>query len=152
MRSRSRGFTLIEMTMVILTVGILCAIAAPRYSASLNRYGAESAAQRIVADIGLAQSTARTASRNQIISFNVLANTYQMSNVRASDSAAMTYVVELSRAPYQARLISASFGNAAQVSFDRYGAPSSAGAVVVQVGDVQKTIVLDVNTGKAGIQ
>ena len=152
MRNRLNGFSLLEMTIVVLTLGVLFAMAIPRYSASLNRYNADAAAQRIAIDLALAQSVAKTSTKGQTIIFNLAANTYQMNNVAASDSAAATYLVDLSAPPYQARLISVSFAGAAQATFDRYGMPGAAGTVVIQAGDVQKTIVLDANSGKATVQ
>ena len=40
----------------------------------------------------------------------------------------------------------------AQVVFDGYGMPDSGGTVIVQWGSIQKTVVLDADTGKASVQ
>src|SRR4051812_20278027 len=117
MKTRRHGFTVMELTIVMLIVGILGAIAIPQYSASLSRYAAEAAAQRVVADLGLAQASGRTSSKNETTLFNVLQNTYQMAGVRNAEPAATTYLVDLNRPPYQARLVSVAFGNATQVTF-----------------------------------
>jgi Tfp pilus assembly protein FimT len=151
-RPHVRGFTLIEMSMVAMTVAILCAIAVPRYASSLARYYATAAAQRIAADLALAQSAAKTSTKNQIITFSVTGNSYQMIGVVGPDSPAANYSVSLSKPPYQATLVSVSFANATQVTFDRYGMPNSGGTIIVQTGQCQKTITLDVNSGKAVVQ
>src|SRR5690606_27031377 len=60
-----RGFSLLELVMVLTIIAILAAIATPRYANAMARYRADLAARRIAADLLLAQRLARTESRSR---------------------------------------------------------------------------------------
>ena len=57
--------------------------------------------------------------------------------------------VHVSREPYGARIVSASFGGDAQVSYDGYGAPDTSGSVVIAVGSYQQSVDVTIETGVA---
>jgi len=63
MRSREgkwlAGFSLLELIIVMLILGIVSAIAIPKYSASLDRYRAQVVLQRLAQDIELCRRHAR---------------------------------------------------------------------------------------------
>ena len=69
-RAARAGFSLLELVIVLAIVATLATIAAPRYGASLAAYRVESAARRIVADLALARSMARTENRRVIVKFD----------------------------------------------------------------------------------
>src|SRR4051812_29149993 len=115
------AYTLTELVMVLVTVALTLAVAAPRYANSLTRYRADAAAKRIAADMALAQGQARATSKSQSVSFNVTADTYQLPGVTGLSGGTTTYVVNLADAPYSSDLVSASFGGSAQLTFTIYG-------------------------------
>jgi prepilin-type N-terminal cleavage/methylation domain-containing protein len=51
-RGLAKGFSLLELVMVVAIVGIVSAIAVPRYSTAACNYRAEVAARRVAKDIG----------------------------------------------------------------------------------------------------
>ena len=53
-KCRSSAFTLVELIIVVLIIGIIAAVAVPRFSESLMYHRAEAAAKRIQVDLGLA--------------------------------------------------------------------------------------------------
>jgi len=150
-----RAFTIVEIVIVLVILGILAAAGIPRYANSLASYRVQQAAARVMADLTLAQVSARTTSVSRTITFSTATSSYSMASVQNGtpttnvSSTPQEHTVNLSADPYHATLVSASFGGTSQVTFDRYGQPSSGGTVVIQVGAFQRTITLDANSGKA---
>ncbi len=151
-RHRNRSFTLIDLVMAMAVIVIVAAIATPRYANALVRYRAEAAARRIIADIGLAQRTAKTTSSSRTIIFDTINHAYSIANVRELDGPSMTYVVTLREPPYLAQIASVDLGGDAQLTFDGFGIPDSGGFVIVQAGDYQYTVVVDPETGAGEVQ
>jgi len=146
------GFSLLELVLVLAIIATLSAIAAPRYAASVTRYRADVAARRIAADLALARNRACGASQNVTVAFGLTANEVTIIGVPHLNDPCSDYVTSLSAEPYKARLVWADFGGDSQVVFDLHGVPDSSGQVVIEVGNVQQTIVLDPVTGKAAVQ
>ncbi len=139
---RRSGFSFMEMTIAMLVMGILTAIAAPTYVTALARRRATLAAQRIVADLHYARSEAQRNSANRAVQFDTSNNRYTLSDVTDLGNSANTYIVELVDDPFSSVLVSASFGGDDEVVFDMYGRPDDIGTVVVQSGSVQLTVSL----------
>lgn len=147
-----KAFSLVEVVLVLAILAILVAIAAPRYGTAVARYQAEMAARRVVADLALARSRARISSTQHTVTFSPAADQYQLPGVADLKNSSVDYLVDLSAHPYHADLLSADFGGDATVVFDGYGTPDSSGQIVIEVGDIQKIIALDQDTGKASVQ
>jgi len=146
------GFSLFEVLLVLALVAIFSAVAAPRYGRASGRYRADLAARRVVADLRLAQSSARAASCTRTVSFSTATDQYQLSNVPALDGASSDYTVDLSAPPYRADLASVSFNGNFQVMFNGWGLPNKGGTVVLSVGVEQRTVVVDGTTGRISLQ
>ena len=63
------GFTLIEMLVIIIIIGILFAIAAPGWDAFLSRQRVSTAREQVVQAIKQSQTTAKTSKVPQIVAF-----------------------------------------------------------------------------------
>jgi prepilin-type N-terminal cleavage/methylation domain-containing protein len=146
------GFSLVELAFVIGIIGILTAIAAPRYARSLARYRIEMAARRIAADLSLAQARARNSSTSQSITFDVANNQYTIPGLANPDNRSQGYVVSLNDDPYLARIGTASFGGTGTLTFNGYGDPTNAGTITVTNGDWTKQITIKAETGAVTIQ
>lgn len=147
-----RGVSLLELVIVILIIGILSAVAIPRYSQSLDHAHVRMAARRIIADFALARQRALTTSTPVEISFDALTSSYSLSNTTDLNNSGTPYSVQLVKSPYKAQLASVDFDGDSAVQFDHYGQPGSGGTVVVTVGSHQLTIALDPLTGQGSIQ
>jgi len=148
----ARGFTLLELLLVLAIVGVITAIAAPRYHASATRYRAEAAARRVVSDLTLARSRARASSASRTVIFSVDSDQYTIVGVRHPDRPSEDYRTVLSAEPYKAQIVSAAFGGSEKVTFNGFGVPDSGGGVVVQAGSIQKKVSLHPQTGEASAQ
>jgi len=146
------GFSLIELVLVIVIVGVVGAIATPRYTSSLMRYRVDRAARQVVADLGFARMDARIGGAPLTVVFSTTTDTYQMVGVTDLNNPGIDYTVDLSRSPYYAQIVQANLGGDNQVIFDGFGAVDSGGTVVIQVGQTQKTVVLDPDSAKATVQ
>lgn len=136
---------------MLAIIGTLSAIAIPRYAEADARYRAESAARRIVADLALAQAKAYTTGEAVTVSFSVSEDLLTVPGMSALEKASLEYTVRFGEAPYRANLLLASFDGVPVVRFDGFGTPNRTGFVVLRVGKVFKTIMLELSTGKATV-
>ena len=145
------AFTLVEAVLVVVIVGIFAGIAVPRFSNFLTQQHIDAAARRIVADFALAQRRARLTSTSQRVNFLTGQHDYQLTEFPDPDHPNLTYTVHMYEPPYNATITSVDFGGDAKVVFDGYGVPDTGGTVVLTVGQYQKTLTLDGQTGRVTI-
>lgn len=147
--SRLRAaFTLAELIIVVLIIGIMASLSIPAFVDTLQLYRVDAAALRIKLDLELARRQAKMKSASQSVQFNVDGNSYTLPGVPHLDHPGSTYAVKLSETNYSATLVSAVFGGDATVVFNGYGLPDSAGTVVVRSGSRTRTVSLEANSGK----
>jgi Tfp pilus assembly protein FimT len=158
-RGRRLGYNLVEVTLTILILGILVAVATPVYSKSLVRFRVESAAQRIAKDIEQTQQLARQANTARKITFRKPDSSYTVEGAVSLDQSSEPYSVALDQYPYQTSINSFTTSASTSTSltelmllFDRFGVPDQGISITVQSGDVQKQVVVTAITGRVTIQ
>src|SRR5262245_733888 len=138
-RKVRRGFTLIEVLLVVAIIAVFAALAIPRYSNAVHRYRADAAARRINADIAFAQSRARTAGASRSIVFNVGGSSYQIPSEKDLNRSLNTYTVNLAANPYYVSISTVNFSGGASITFNGYGVPDTSGSVQIRAGNVLRT-------------
>jgi prepilin-type N-terminal cleavage/methylation domain-containing protein len=157
-RKNRQGFNLIEITLVILILGILFAVATPVYSKSLFRFRAESAAQRIVQDIEHTKQLARQTNTTRMIVFSKYDSSYTVDGAISLDNSLQPYLVSLNQYPYLTSINTLTTAaapssplSAITLAFDRFGMPDQGVSITVQSGDVQKQVVVTAILGRVTV-
>ena len=146
------AFTLFELVVVLFVTAVISAIAVPRFGDAAARYRADAAARRLAADLELVRVRARTGGGARAVGFDVAAGSYQVLDTTDPDRPLASYVVDLTRDPYRAALVSVDLGGAAQLTYDAYGLPDRSAVVVVRSGPATRTVTVNVVTGKTRIE
>lgn len=139
--------TMIDLVLVVLMMGVVVAIALPRFSASLATQRADSCAQRIVTDLKLVRRKAMGSSQTTTVDFQPATNTYSSSDIEHFNKSFELYSVDLSEPPYQSELVDADFGGGTSVTFDMFGRPNFGGTISVSAGGAARTITLHPDSG-----
>lgn len=148
---RTRAFTLVEAVVVLVIVGVLSAIALPRYAGFDSHRRMQLVVRKIVADLAYAQHLAQLKGANVKVSFDVIDDRYELIGVQDLDHPGQRYRVTLSDEPYVAQMTSANFQGNPSVEFDLYGAPDSGGSVVVERGSHGVRLTIDAETGEVTV-
>jgi prepilin-type N-terminal cleavage/methylation domain-containing protein len=146
-RSSRGGFTLVELALVLVIMGILGAIAVPHYAAAITRQRLDAAARRVIADLTYARNHAKFSSTSQEVVFDTVNDSYRLVDLPHPDVPNADFVVCLSEEPYHAVIKSADFDGDTSVIYDAYGASDSGGTVVIRVGDWEIPVTLGADTG-----
>lgn len=162
-----RAFSMLELTLVLAITATLSAIAVPRFARSIARARADAAAARIVADLELARTRARAASRPREVRFTAGASSYVLISEPTATSTGAAYLVDLAASPYSARLTSVTISSAPSagaavattalsptartIVFDAFGTPVRGAVLLLSVGSERRRITLDPSGGRATV-
>jgi Tfp pilus assembly protein FimT len=127
----------------VLLVGVLTAVAMPKYFASLDSFRVDAASRRVAADLRIARAYALKTSTTQTVDFDATADSYAIAGMPDPNRPSSTYSVNLATSQYAVDVQSAAFGSGDLIQFDMYGKPDNTGSVVVKSGSKQRTIAVD---------
>lgn len=141
-QSKPNAFTLIELVLVVAILGVVAAIAIPRFASATTRYRLDLAASRIEGDAVLAAEWARSAGRSHLMSINVGQDRYTI-HAGADGAGATRADVSLGAEPYKCDIQSVNVsGGGSKLVFDGFGRPTSGASVVLRIGDATRTVIL----------
>lgn len=110
----------------MVIIGVVVAIAVPRFAQANARQQLSAAADRLASDLEQAQHTARMTSHLVWVTFDTSGGNYTVFPL-ASDQ----FKVELDEAPYSVELTKALFQGLPLMAFNGYGIPSSSGSITL---------------------
>ncbi|MFN7627854.1 MAG: GspH/FimT family pseudopilin [Pirellula sp.] len=134
------GYLLQEMVVTLFVLGIVAAVAIPKYTASLNRYRTQVACQRLVQDIELARRHARFTAQTVTLFVSFNKNFYRIDPLDSPLRPSSTYQVILDDTllcPIINGLpspISKSTQSDLTITFDRFGVPDASASVGICCG------------------
>jgi prepilin-type N-terminal cleavage/methylation domain-containing protein len=158
---RLQAYTVIELIIVVLVIGVLAAAATPAFLDSLLFHRVESAAGRVKTDLEYLRQTARLTSRTQSMTFTGLPASAQYevdvpaggTPMRDLNFRTDPYVVELWKPPFEISFVGLTelVGDQDTISFDGYGRPVSKAKITLRIKDHERSVVLT-DTGEARIE
>jgi len=146
------GFTLVELTIVLLVMVLIASIAAPTYYNAMNFRYVEASARRVQVDLELVKQLARETGSPATLSFDVASESYRVPPLKGlAAGASSRTLVDLGGDPYHCDVLTAVIGGQPWVTFDRFGMPHSDGGITLQSGGHTRTVLID-STGETRIE
>jgi len=145
-RSRADAFSLAELAIVVAIIGVVAAIATPRFASAHARYRIRAAEQRILADFEYAQRIARSQSKSVTITFDAANDRYALTGAPSPLGESGAYQVDLGDEPYAVDIFSVSSDSGVSWTFDENGACES-GQIVLETPKERRTITIGAADG-----
>ncbi|TWT59922.1 GspH/FimT family pseudopilin [Rubinisphaera italica] len=149
--NKRSGLSLIEMVTVVLIIGILSAVAVPKIYDSIDAYRLKQAAETIAGDLQYARQQAISRSQSITVSFDIVNESYTISDISDRNHPDQAYVVSLTDSACPADIVSVSSTPTTAITFNQYGIPSSEATVTLDVNGAQKTVIVHASSGRISI-
>jgi len=146
------AFSLVELVTVLTIVGILAAVAIPRFASAGVKQRVDAAARRVITDLNLVRRFAFQSGAGQMVEFDLDAESYLFSGMEDPTLPGERYRVSLSEEPYLVEIKSANFSGTDAFKYNGYGIPDKGGVIVVGAGEEQRSVIVDPDSGEAYLQ
>jgi type II secretory pathway pseudopilin PulG len=154
--------SMIELTIVILIVGITAAIAAPRLADTVRATKLRAASNQLAAHIDYVRSVALNEARTTTLVFDNSLDTYGCDDILLPDRPGERFYVPIREVHDPSFDLTADFDSQDELSFDFEGVPVVAppavpprpmvsGRVVLGYGKEQFQVVIDAGTGRTTV-
>lgn len=146
--TRSTGFSLVELVVVMLILGVIAAIAAPRFGHASTTFRLEAAINKIEADLKYAAHMARAQSRTVEVTFDPDTDSYTITGVESPLNGEANYTVNLAEPPYEVQIADVRFGGGTSSTFriDGHGTPINTGVIRIELGPNARLIGVEWST------
>lgn len=158
MRRNSFGFTLVEIVIVLLLLGIVSAVAVPSINSTLDTMKIDAAAREVVSAIQYAQSLAIKEGGVYGVKFSPLSNSFSCyknvsGNTILNPLDKKAYVVDFDEEGHFQGIYLASVNfSSKREEFNSLGEPSESGSVILRYAGHQKTISVSMPLGNVSVQ
>jgi Tfp pilus assembly protein FimT len=139
MKDNSKGYTLIELSLIVFVLSIIMAIAAPNIRSAMNSYRLSAFDRIIISDIRFAQQEASINWRESRLYFN---NASRKIYVKQG-----TKIIKSDTYPNLVKLDYTNFSSD-EIRFNEFGNPSRGGSIHVACGNQRHTITILPVTGR----
>lgn len=148
---RRGGFTLVELTVVLLIIGAIAGLALPAYGSAAARYRLQSAVHQLTNDLDRSVAYARASGTPVTVQFDTGNHTVTFVGMPAGTVGGPDLVLDLDSGAMDAEISSATFGAGTEYTISGFGIPSEGGTVTLRNGSAGATITVDPTTGLTSI-
>lgn len=146
-----RGFTLVELAVVLLIIGAIAGLALPAYGSATARYRLQSAVHQLRADLDRSVAYARASGTPVTVQFDTINHVVTFVGMPTGTVGGPDLVLDLDSGSMDAEISSATFGSGTEYTISGYGIPSEGGTVTLRNGGTGATITVDATTGLSSI-
>lgn len=158
MKSRRNAMSMIEVTLVILVMGVLAAVAAPKFADSLRAMKLEAAARQLAAHIDYIRSVAVNEGRTTSLICDNNLHTYGSDSVEFPERIGELVLVSLPKFYDPTFTLLADFDSQTNVSFDFEGVPQvgasplADGRIILGSGPDQFAVIIVSGSGATRVE
>ncbi|MBL9120343.1 MAG: prepilin-type N-terminal cleavage/methylation domain-containing protein [Phycisphaerae bacterium] len=136
-----RGATLLELIITIAVIGIIAAIAAPRFARAQDGASLDAAARRLVAELGAIRQRAMISRTAAVVTLSVDGGKVRVGGIDTTGLSCAGGGFDLGVSPYGAAVVKTNFAGE-MFTIDAYGALAAEGTIAIARGDATRTITI----------